>query len=89
MATKNLGRIVGLSAYEVWLEQGNTGTEEDFLNSLKGIDGKDGLNGIDGNIIIKNSDKDYDTKWMPFMYNLESSPNFMPDSSLWVKGFIN
>lgn len=25
----------GLSAYEVWLEQGNTGTEEDFLNSLK------------------------------------------------------
>lgn len=102
MATKNLGRIVGLSAYEVWLEQGNTGTEEDFLNSLKGIDGKDGLNGIDGkageglptkgsygDIIIKNSDKDYDTKWMPFMYNLESSPNFMPDSSLWVKGFIN
>lgn len=26
----------GKSAYDIWLEQGNTGTEEDFLNSLKG-----------------------------------------------------
>ena len=29
----------GKSAYEIWLEAGNTGTEEDFLNSLKGADG--------------------------------------------------
>ena len=29
----------GKSAYEIWLEQGNTGTEQDFLNSLKGEDG--------------------------------------------------
>lgn len=26
----------GKSAYEIWLEQGNTGTEQDFLDSLKG-----------------------------------------------------
>lgn len=26
----------GKSAYEIWIEQGNTGTEEDFLDSLKG-----------------------------------------------------
>jgi hypothetical protein len=26
----------GKSAYEIWLEQGNTGTEQDFLNSLGG-----------------------------------------------------
>lgn len=45
MATKNLGRIVGLSAYEVWLEQGNTGTEEDFLNSLKAEGGDVDLSG--------------------------------------------
>ena len=32
----------GKSAYEIWLEQGNTGTEQDFLDSLKGKDGKDG-----------------------------------------------
>ena len=26
--------IDGKSAYEIWLEQGNTGTEQDFLDSL-------------------------------------------------------
>jgi lysophospholipase L1-like esterase len=40
MAKKNLGRVQGLSAYEVWLEQGNTGTEQDFINSLKGETGE-------------------------------------------------
>ena len=44
----------GLSAYEIWLSQGNTGTEQDFLNSLEGpqgpagTNGADGINGIDG-----------------------------------------
>lgn len=39
MAIKNLGRVVGAdgkSAYQIWLDNGNTGTEQDFLNSLKG-----------------------------------------------------
>ena len=27
----------GKSAYEIWLELGNEGTEEDFINSLKGV----------------------------------------------------
>lgn len=48
MAIKNLGRVTGKSAYEIWLEQGNTGTEEDFLNSLKGKDGETGPQGIQG-----------------------------------------
>ena len=38
----------GKSAYEIWLEQGNIGTEQDFLDSLKGEDGDPGTNGIDG-----------------------------------------
>lgn len=29
----------GLDAYEMWLEQGNEGSLEDFFNSLKGVDG--------------------------------------------------
>ena len=33
-------QVGGKSAYEIWLDEGNTGTEEDFLNSLKGTDGK-------------------------------------------------
>ena len=35
----------GKSAYQVWLDAGNTGTEEDYLNSLKGADGEKGSDG--------------------------------------------
>ena len=38
----------GLSAYEIWISQGNTGTEQDFLNSLEGLQGPAGTNGVDG-----------------------------------------
>ena len=38
----------GKSAYEVWLDEGNVGTEEDFLESLKGENGVDGHDGVDG-----------------------------------------
>lgn len=38
----------GLSAYEVWLENGHTGTESDFLNSLKGEKGDTGAQGEKG-----------------------------------------
>ena len=46
--SKTLGSIIvpaptngndGLSAYQIWLDAGNTGTEADFLASLKGADG--------------------------------------------------
>lgn len=45
----------GKSAYQIWLDQGNTGTEADFLVSLKGdpgIDGNDGTDGQDGRGIV-------------------------------------
>ena len=35
----------GKSAYQIWLDNGNTGTQADFLNWLKGQDGKDGADG--------------------------------------------
>lgn len=38
----------GKSAYQIWLDAGNTGTEEDYLASLKGADGKDGAKGEKG-----------------------------------------
>ena len=37
-----------LTAYEMWLENGNQGTHEDFIASFKGRDGTDGQNGTDG-----------------------------------------
>ena len=38
----------GLSAYELAVQNGFTGTLTEWLNSLKGADGKDGINGKDG-----------------------------------------
>lgn len=37
----------GLSAYEIWLNDGHTGTESDFLNWLKGKDGYTPVKGVD------------------------------------------
>jgi hypothetical protein len=40
--------VDGKSAYEIWLDEGNTGTEQDFLDSLVGDDGAQGPPGADG-----------------------------------------
>ena len=41
-AEADCGAVCGASAYDIWLAQGNTGTEQDFLDSLKGPKGDDG-----------------------------------------------
>lgn len=41
-------KVAGQSAYEAWLSLGNTGTIEDFINSLRGSDGSDGVQGPPG-----------------------------------------
>ena len=33
----------GKSAYQLWLDQGNTGTVQDFVNSLRGENGSNGV----------------------------------------------
>ena len=38
----------GLSAYEIWLSQGNTGTQQDFLTSIIGLQGIQGVAGTNG-----------------------------------------
>lgn len=53
MAKQNLGRVVGLSAYEIWLQQGNEGSEQAYLDSLKGADGE---KGEDGHTPVKGED---------------------------------
>lgn len=50
MITKNLGRVTGKSAYELWLDAGNVGTENDFLASLKGDKGDVGPTGPQGEV---------------------------------------
>lgn len=36
----------GKSAYQIWLDAGNEGSEEDYLNSLKGANGQNGQNAV-------------------------------------------
>lgn len=38
----------GLSAYEIAVDNGFAGTQEEWLSSLKGSDGQDGADGVDG-----------------------------------------
>jgi hypothetical protein len=38
----------GLSAYEIWLNLGNTGSEADFIASLTGPAGPQGEQGVPG-----------------------------------------
>jgi len=66
---KIVGKIVlnGASAYEIWVAEGNEGTEQDFLDSLKGSKGDSGVGvptgGTVGQILTKKSETDYDTEW--------------------------
>ena len=48
MAQVNLGRVVGYSAYEVAVQEGYQGTEQEWLASLKGDTGNTGPTGADG-----------------------------------------
>lgn len=45
---QNLGSLNGASAYQIWIGLGNSGTEAQFIASLKGTDGTNGTNGTDG-----------------------------------------
>ena len=38
----------GLSAYQIWLQEGNSGTAQDFLDSLVGPQGPQGIQGPEG-----------------------------------------
>ena len=86
MATKNLGRVTGLSAYEVWLAQGNKGTEQDFINSLKAdvevptktseLDNDSGFI-TDDDIPTKVSELENDSKYLTSY--TETDPKYMAD----------
>ena len=60
----------GKSAFQLAVDQGFTGSLEEWLESLNGQDGTDGTDGIGvpaggtaGQALLKNSDTDYDTVW--------------------------
>lgn len=73
----DLGQVTGKSAYQVWLEAGNAGTVEDFLNAIKGDKGETGAPGPapstdDIKQVIKSQDM-YDAEPTEASHNLISS----------------
>lgn len=49
----------GKSAYDIWLDNGHEGSEEDFLNWLKGQDGADGQDGMSAYDLFMKYNPDY------------------------------
>lgn len=58
----------GLSAYEIAVANGFVGTEAEWLLSLQGAQGEDGVGvpagGLEGQILAKASATNYDTEWI-------------------------
>lgn len=51
----------GMSAYDIWRAQGNEGSEADFLESLKGGEGKQGIPGVSGGMLFPTMQFDAET----------------------------
>lgn len=71
----------GKSAYLLWLDAGNDGTEQDFLNSLKGMQGESGPagnNGSDGmsayQIALKNGFSGTEVEWLNSLRGKDGTP---------------
>lgn len=71
----------GKSAYLLWLDAGNDGTEQDFLNSLKGMQGESGPagnNGSDGmsayQIALKNGFSGTEVEWLNSLRGKDGAP---------------
>lgn len=54
----------GKSAYQSWLDLGNVGTEQDFIDSLQGASGSAPTGGTTGQVLGKLSDDDGDVGWI-------------------------
>ena len=52
----------GKSAYEIWLDEGNSGSEQDFLDSLEGEQGPQGLSAYE--VAVENGFTGTETEWL-------------------------
>ena len=63
----------GKSAYEIAIEHGFVGTEADWLESLKGVDGKDGCDGRNGVDVLPGKDGKNGTDGLPGRDGIDGS----------------
>lgn len=68
----------GQSAYELWLSQGNTGTEQDFIDSLR-VGATTLVSSVDNPVDVDKLDPGvYYLKERDNGYTLKNAPNFFP-----------
>lgn len=78
----------GKSAYQLWLDEGNKGTEQDFLTSLKGEKGDQGATGETGKtgqpglsayqLAVNSGFKGTETEWLDFLRKGPQGPQGTP-----------
>lgn len=78
----------GKSAYQLWLDEGNKGSEQDFLNSLKGAKGDDGATGETGKtgqpglsayqLAVNAGFKGSETEWLDYLRKGPQGPQGTP-----------
>jgi hypothetical protein len=68
--------LPGLSAYEIWLTEGNVGTEQDFLNSLAGPNGPRGLSILNGGVDPTPADGQDGEFWINISNNTIFGPKY-------------
>ena len=81
----------GLSAYELAVQEGFTGSLTEWLESLKGADGKDGINGKDGSdgrnglsayeIALKNGFVGTESEWLSSLKGKDGADGNSPEVS--------
>lgn len=77
----------GKSAYQVWLDNGNTGTETDFLNDLVGPQGPTGPEGPQGPAGVGLNNKGAwvsGTTYASNDYVFDQKSQDSPDNSMWI-----
>ena len=80
--------IPGKSAYQLWLDEGNKGTEQDFLASLKGEKGDQGATGETGKtgqpglsayqLAVQAGFKGSETEWLDYLRKGPQGPQGQP-----------
>ncbi len=80
--------VNGLSAYELAVQNGFTGTLTEWLESLKGADGKDGMDGADGKdglsayeIALKNGFVGTESEWLNSLKGKDGADGNSPEVS--------
>ena len=80
----------GKSAYEIWLDEGNSGSEQDFLDSLVGPQGPDGLSAYE--VAVKNGYVGTESEWLASLdgtdgasaYEIAVANGFVGSEQAWL-----